>query len=199
MNINELNINEMLKSSFKTLKEMLNDRNIDTTYLDKISEEEIIKLYEENQIFDFKVNDTLKIMYYMNTKIKINDIRKYISTVNDANTSIIFISKEKFTTNNYKSFNDFKDFNIIITFFHLKELLINIYNHNLVPKHIPITDKEEINKIMEMYSIKSKFQFPIILNTDPISKYLDIKSDTLVKIIRPSKTSGEYVLYRYCI
>ena len=47
MNINELNINEMLKSSFKTLKEMLNDRNIDTTYLDKISEEEIIKLYEE--------------------------------------------------------------------------------------------------------------------------------------------------------
>jgi|TARA_B110000211_G_scaffold177538_1_gene200680 DNA-directed RNA polymerase I, II, and III subunit RPABC1 len=199
MNINELNINEMLKSSFKTLKEMLNDRNIDTTYLDKISEEEIIKLYEENQIFDFKVNDTLKIMYYMNTKIKINDIRKYISTVNDANTSIIFISKEKFTTNNYKSFNDFKDFNIIITFFHLKELLINIYNHNLVPKHIPITDKEEINKIMEMYSIKSKFQFPIILNTDPISRYLDIKSDTLVKIIRPSKTSGEYVLYRYCI
>jgi DNA-directed RNA polymerase subunit H (RpoH/RPB5) len=52
---------------------------------------------------------------------------------------------------------------------------------------------------MKDYSIKSKFQFPIILNIDPICKYLDIKSDTIVKIIRPSKTSGEYISYRYCI
>lgn len=199
MNINELNINEMLKTSLRILKEMLNDRNINTEYLDKFTEEEIIRLYEETQIFDFKVNDNLKVIYYMNNKIKIGDIRNYIHNENDKGKSIIFISKEKLTTNNYKSFNEFKQDNINISFFHLKELLINIYHHNLVPVHIPITDKEEINQIMKKYSLKSKYQFPIILNTDPICKYLDIKSDTLVKIIRPSKTSGEYILYRYCI
>jgi DNA-directed RNA polymerases I, II, and III subunit RPABC1 len=199
MNINELNTNNMLKTSFKILKEMLNDRKIDTIYLDKLTEEEIIKLYEEYQIFDFKVNDNLKVIYYMNNKIKINEIRKYISLKDDANKKIIFISKEKLTTNNYKSFNDFKENGISVSFFHIKELLINIYRHRLVPEHIPISDKDEINKIMKNYSIKSKYQFPIILNTDPICKYLNIKSDTLVKIIRPSKTSGEYVLYRYCI
>ena len=199
MNINELNTNNMLKTSFKILKEMLNDRKIDTNYLDKLTEEEIIKLYEEFQIFDFKVNDNLKVIYYMNNKIKINDIRKYINLKDDANKKIIFISKEKLTTNNYKSFNDFKESGISLSFFHIKELLINIYRHKLVPKHIPITDKGEITKIMKNYSLKSKYQFPIILNIDPICKYLNIKSDTLVKIIRPSKTSGEYVLYRYCI
>ena len=199
MNINELNINEMLKTSLKVLKEMLNDRKINTDYLDKFTEEEIIRLYEENQIFDFRVNDRLKVIYHMNNKIKIGDIRNYINPENDKNIDIIFISKEKLTTNNYKSFNEFKENNINITFFHLKELLINIYRHNLVPRHIPIIDKEEISEIMQKYSLRSKYQFPIILNTDPICKYLDIKSDTLVKIIRPSKTSGEYILYRYCI
>ena len=49
------------------------------------------------------------------------------------------------------------------------------------------------------YSIKNKHQFPLILHTDPKCKYLDIKVDTLVKIVRPSPTSGEYVSYRYCI
>ena len=52
---------------------------------------------------------------------------------------------------------------------------------------------------MEKYSIKNKHQFPLILHSDPICKYLDIKVDTLVKIVRPSPTSGEYVSYRYCI
>jgi DNA-directed RNA polymerases I, II, and III subunit RPABC1 len=196
MDINELNTNNMLKTSLKILKEMLNDRKTDTPYLDKLTEEEIIKLYEEYQIFDFKVNDDLKVMYYMNNKIKIQDIRKYIDVKEDENKKIIFISKEKLTTNNYKSF---KEFPMSFSFFHIKELLINIYRHKLVPEHIPITDKNEIKKIMNNYSLKSKYQFPLILNTDPICKHLNIKSDTLVKIIRPSKTSGEYVLYRYCI
>ena len=199
MDINDLNINDMLKTSLKILKEMLSDRKIDTKYLNKITEEEIIKLFEENQIFDFKVNDNLKVIYYMNNKIKIQDIRKNIDSEKDKDSKIIFISKENLTTNNYKSFSEFKEFNIKITFFHLKQLLINIYHHELVPQHIPITEKKEIEEIIKQYSLKSKFQLPIILNTDPICKYLDIKSDTIVKIIRPSKTSGEYISYRYCI
>ena len=40
MKINELNTNNMLKTSFKLLKEMLNDRKINTAYLDKLTEEE---------------------------------------------------------------------------------------------------------------------------------------------------------------
>ena len=199
MNTNQLNINDMLKKSLKTLKEMLKDRNENTIYLDNITEQEIIKLFEDNQIFSIDINDNFKAIYYMNNKIKINDIRKYISEEEDANKKIIFISREKLTTNNNKSFSEFKEFNIDIKFFHIKELLFNLYKHELVPKHIPITDKNEISKIMEAYSLKNKFNLPLILQNDPVCRYLDIRSDTIVKIIRPSKTSGEYSLYRYCV
>ena len=64
-------------------------------------------------------------------------------------------------------------------------------------EHKIISNKEEIDKIMKQYLLKNKFQLPLILNTDPICKYLNIPQNSIVKITRPSITSGEYILYRY--
>ena len=139
----------------------------------------------------------------MTSKIKIQDIRKFINIdeeneKNDLDKTIIFISKEKLTTNNFKSFNEYKN-KVNLQFFYIKELLFNIYRHELVPKHDVISSNEEIKKIMDKYLMKNKFQFPLILHTDPVCKYLNIKSNSLVKITRPSPTSGEYILYRYVV
>lgn len=191
-----MNLNDMLKVSLKTLKEMLNDRGVNIDNLNSLSEDELISLYNENPIFDIKINDDYKVIFYMTSKIQKN---KFQHLINNEYKNIIFISREKLTTNNYKSFIEFKTDNIKLQFFHIKELLFNIYHHKLVPQHIPIIDKVEIDKIMEKYSVKVKYQFPLILHTDPICKYLDIKVDTLVKIRRPSPTAGEYISYRYCV
>ena len=191
------NTEYLITNSFKILKEMLNDRKINTSSLNSITELELIKLYNENQIFDIKVNDELKVIYYMANKIKIQNIKPFIDEENDKN--IIFISKEKLTTNNYKSFSDFKEKNINIQFFFIKELLFNIYKHEYVPKHEVITDTKEIEQIKNKYLLKNLFQLPLMLNTDPICKYLDIKSNSVVKITRPSPTAGEYILYRYVV
>ena len=139
------NTEYLITNSFKILKEMLNDRKINISSLDSITELELIKLYNENQIFDIKVNDELKVIYYMANKIKIQNIKPFIDEENDKN--IIFLSKEKLTTNNYKSFSDFKEKNINIQFFFIKELLFNIYKHEYVPKHEVITDTKEIEQI----------------------------------------------------
>ena len=194
-----MNTNYIIKTSFNTIKEMLSDRNIDISKIKNISQEELFTLYDDNLILSIEVNDNYKIIYYMNNKIRINDIEKYIS---DKDKNIIFVSKEKLTTNNYKSFNNLKkikDNKIYLQYFHVNELLFNIYHHELVPKHEPITDKEEINNLMEKYLLKKLYNFPLILHNDPICKYLDIKQGTLVKITRPSPTSVEYILYRYCV
>ncbi len=206
--MNTLNTNNMIKTSFRILKEMLNDRNIDLDNIKNITEEELLSFYNTSSIFDIDVNDDLKIIYHMSNKIKIQDIRKFISKSNENNEKeddvnikkkdIIFISKEKLTTNNFKSFNEFKK-TINFQFFYIKELLFNIYRHEFVPKHEVISDKTEIDNIMKKYLLKNKFQFPLILNTDPVCKYLNIKSNSLVKITRPSVTSGEYILYRFVI
>ena len=198
-----MNTNNIIKKSFIILKEMLNDRNEDITKIVNITEEELLSFYNNSSIFDIEVNDKLKIIYNMASKIKIQDIRKFINTdeeneKNDINKTIIFISKEKLTTNNFKSFNEYKN-KVNLQFFYIKELLFNIYRHELVPKHDVISSNEEIKKIMDKYLMKNKFQFPLILHTDPVCKYLNIKSNSLVKITRPSPTSGEYILYRYVV
>ena len=136
------NTEYLIKNSFKILKEMLEDRKIDISNLHSINDKELVELHNDNQIFDIKVNDELKVIYYMANKIKIQNIKLFIDEENDKN--IIFISKEKLTTNNYKSFSDFKEKNINFQFFFIKELLFNIYKHEYVPKHEVITDKKEI-------------------------------------------------------
>jgi DNA-directed RNA polymerases I, II, and III subunit RPABC1 len=191
------NTEYLIKNSFKILKEMLEDRKIDISNLHSINDKELVELHNDNQIFDIKVNDELKVIYYMANKIKIQNIKLFIDEENDKN--IIFISKEKLTTNNYKSFSDFKDKNINFQFFFIKELLFNIYKHEYVPKHEVITDKKEIEEIKTKYLLKNLYQLPILLSNDPICKYLDIKSTSVVKITRPSPTAGEYILYRYVV
>lgn len=191
------NTEYLIKNSFKILKEMLEDRKIDISNLHSINDKELVELHNDNQIFDIKVNDELKVIYYMANKIKIQNIKLFIDEENDKN--IIFISKEKLTTNNYKSFSDFKEKNINFQFFFIKELLFNIYKHEYVPKHEVITDKKEIEEIKIKYLLKNLYQLPILLSTDPICKYLDIKSTSVVKITRPSPTAGEYILYRYVV
>ena len=191
------NTEYLIKNIFKILKEMLEDRKIDISNLHSINDKELVELHNDNQIFDIKVNDELKVIYYMANKIKIQNIKLFIDEENDKN--IIFISKEKLTTNNYKSFSDFKEKNINFQFFFIKELLFNIYKHEYVPKHEVITDKKEIEEIKIKYLLKNLYQLPILLSTDPICKYLDIKSTSVVKITRPSPTAGEYILYRYVV
>ena len=198
-----MNTDNIIKKSFTILKEMLNDRDEDITKIENMTEEELLSFYTNSSIFDIDVNDKLKIIYNMASKIKIQDIRKFINIdeeneKNDLDKTIIFISKEKLTTNNFKSFNEYKN-KVNLQFFYIKELLFNIYRHELVPKHDVISSNEEIKKIMDKYLMKNKFQFPLILHTDPVCKYLNIKSNSLVKITRPSPTSGEYILYRYVV
>jgi len=198
-----MNTDNIIKKSFRILKEMLNDRDEDITKIENMTEEELLSFYTNSSIFDIEVNDKLKIIYNMTSKIKIQDIRKFINIdeeneKNDLDKTIIFISKEKLTTNNFKSFNEYKN-KVNLQFFYIKELLFNIYRHELVPKHDVISSNEEIKEIMDKYLMKNKFQFPLILHTDPVCKYLNIKSNSLVKITRPSPTSGEYILYRYVV
>jgi len=75
---------------------------------------------------------------------------------------------------------------------------INILNHELVPKHVILTEEEKKN-VMRMYGIKKLNQFPKILKSDPAIKLLEAKPKDLVKIIRKSDTAGQSIYYRIVI
>ncbi len=70
----------------------------------------------------------------------------------------------------------------------------DILSHNLVPEHTTLSE-EEAKKLLEKYNV-SKAQLPKILKSDPAIKHLEPKPGDIIKIARPSPTTGKTEFYR---
>lgn len=183
--------NELIQS-FVTLKEMLVDRGIDIERLNAIANKELDTMSKVHKIFSLDVSDKLKIIYHINNKFKINELKKFMNE----DEHIIVVFKEKINNLNIKNMREQN--NIQIEIFMMKELQYNISKHVLVPKHEIVKDMDEIDNLLNTYKLR-KNQLPIILHTDPMARYLNIKVGDIVKIIRSSPSAGEAILYRYCV
>jgi len=138
-----------------------------------------------NKLFYLKI-----ISYKLNTIKKSEDIEKFLNNhIDDKKIFTIIqgsnkIEKQLLEYNNTEVFNDV-------------DLLVNIIDNNLVPKHILLSD-EQAEEILTEYKIK-KENLPRILSNDRIAKYYNVKPGQIFKIIRPSITAGEEIIYRVCV
>ena len=76
--------------------------------------------------------------------------------------------------------------------FLFKELVVNILEHKLVPKHEPLGAVER-KTFLQKYKLDD---LPLILHTDPVVRFLGLKDGDIVKITRPDFVAGQYVTYR---
>lgn len=186
---------ENVVNSIKTICEMLSDRGVLSLNKDALIEVAIANHFKT--MFDIVVGDgNIKIMYYLPVKFKLPELKGAFTEKDETYDYIILVCKEKISLNNLKSLNEL---NLNLQFFDIKELQFNISRHVLVPKHQVIKDEETIKNLVNTYSVKSKHQFPHILKSDPMSRYLGLKSGDIVKITRISPTAGEYIIYRCCV
>ncbi len=195
---------EYISQSLKTIFEMLYDRKtVDETQKNVLGGFAAYSDNIQNKLtFNIQVKDGIKILYYLPSKFKWSELKKILedNQQEDILDLLILVVREKVSQNNMKLINGFMGTlfkNIQV--FDIKELQYNISRHVLVPKHELISDEQEIKDLINKYSLKSKFQLPHILKTDPMSKYLGLRSGDIVKIIRTSPTAGEYITYRCCL
>jgi DNA-directed RNA polymerase subunit H (RpoH/RPB5) len=92
----------------------------------------------------------------------------------------------------------FSERNIHINVISLKRLQYNILDHNLVPPHRILQNKEK-EEIIEKYKIIDFKQLPEISRYDPVSVAINMRPGDICEIIRPSKTAIQTKYYRYCI
>jgi DNA-directed RNA polymerase subunit H (RpoH/RPB5) len=84
-----------------------------------------------------------------------------------------------------------------IFMFDIKTLQYNILEHNMVPEHIVYRNSTDIEKILDDCNCTID-QLPIILKNDPVAKLKMLVPGDICKIMRMSKTCGEYPYYRVC-
>ena len=85
-----------------------------------------------------------------------------------------------------------------VSFFSIEMLVINPMKHVLVPKH-QIVDPDYHKQLMESLYATTKSKFPEIkFHIDPIARCIGAVPGDIIKITRPSASSGESIIYRVC-
>ena len=179
---------DMIESDFDTFK---------LTYPD-------FKPSDLNDTFESMDPDTPRVMVSFDpyegidaAKLNNNVLKKLIEKMNSNNIShmILIVPDSSVTSGILKAIEKLRmEGSHKIEIFEQKEVLINITEHDLVPKHEPLT-KQMKQELLDRYKINES-QLPKILKSDPVVRYFGVEPGTVMKITRRSETSGRYVTYR---
>ncbi len=160
------------KQAIKVVSEMILDRDYKIDYIDsEITNNEpyCIKAHKQDKSVIVFINE--------DDKLNIQGIKDKISLLNKEGANhCIIIYKSNVTSSAKKSLETLEyEFEL----FAMHELQLNITRHRLVPRHSRIlpSEKEELDA-------KYKGKLPIILHTDPISRYYAFKRGEYIRITR---------------
>jgi DNA-directed RNA polymerase I, II, and III subunit RPABC1 len=178
------------KSILQTISEMMNERKY---YLFSTNKENIELIYSssycknENKEKEIK-NDSIIVFFPQEKKVNIDIVKEKIYKMKNNNIKkCIIVYKETITSSAKKTL---ELLNSDIELFLEDELKYNITKHYLVPKHILMPDNEK-RKIKEKFGKK----MPVLLKSDPVSRFYNYKKSDIIKIIR----DNDIVCYRVVV
>ncbi|OWA49920.1 DNA-directed RNA polymerases I, II, and III subunit RPABC1 [Hypsibius exemplaris] len=130
-------------------------------------------------------------------KVGIKTIKTYFQQMQEQSvTRAIIVIRQGMTPSAKTSLSDMAP-KYIMEHFTEAELMFNVTEHELVPKHVLLTPEEK-QELLSRYKLKEN-QLPRMQRGDPVARYFGLKPGQVVKIIRNSETAGRYVTYRAVI
>jgi DNA-directed RNA polymerase subunit H (RpoH/RPB5) len=214
-----MNFDFLVKTRMNLLK-MLKTRKMDVSAYENFNQDELKKMLHQSLIEKSFINpdvgpldmilknrhNTTTYVKYRLDKIKTaRAIESFIDQIYKTQLkpedNLILIAHEKINIpgSSFETMlnNFYNQKGYFVQIISLNQLLINIVDHRDVPKHEVITEEEK-NELLEKYHIKET-NLPNILREDAMAIYLGLTPGEVVRILRPSPTSGTYVSYRICV
>jgi DNA-directed RNA polymerase subunit H len=215
-------VTDVLFRSRKTLLNILQSKGYDITPYEKFGPWEIEAMIineKKNSLtmnlkkFDEKLKDSIRnclVVYRLNrlkqsiptfiSQFTTEDSEFYISDPNSTEVYVIVLEP----VNNVEVFhaaalNILNQNKLRVSFFQAHSLVNNPQEHILVPKH-ELISKEEIPDLKKNLNIQNISNLPFIrFHQDIQTRLLGAIPGDVIKITRPSPSTGEEIIYRVCV
>jgi len=130
-------------------------------------------------------------------------ISKLESPDKSKDLTIIFLVRDGMTPSVKEAIRLLSEkYGVFIQIFPIRNLMYNCTKHKSVPQHIRITKTEYevyLQDFLDSLHIESLENLPKIFDTDPVAMFIGLRPGEMCKIIRPSMSAGEHIVYRYCV
>jgi DNA-directed RNA polymerase I, II, and III subunit RPABC1 len=140
----------------------------------------------------FFPNDTLRV------NLGIAPIRHYVALMQQTGCArAILVLWGSLTAPAVAMLRDLELKGLTISGFTESELMVDIYEHEKVPLHVPLTVEEKAAVLAQFRA--DERQLPEIQRHDPMARYLGLKVGDVVRIHRVSSTVGHDIYYRIVV
>ncbi|KAM0854118.1 hypothetical protein ACQ4PT_050639 [Festuca glaucescens] len=138
-------------------------------------------------------SNNARIVFCPPEPVRIAVIREVYGRTKEDNLScLILILQSKIGSRARESIKELFKFKVDV--FQITELLVNMTNHVLKPKHQVLTSEEKA-KLLKQYNVVDS-QLPRMLETDAVARYYGLSKGTVVKFTYDNELTANHVSYR---
>ena len=191
--------------SRNTILDILKSRGYTTSDYENYDMSHVASIMDTEQLNMLLTSEKNKVFVHYQLKTKLS-VHKIVASLFDDESApltpeddLIIINKsEPNDTLRAEMDEVWNRYGIYVSVLYIKRLQFNILNHEAVPPHRVLSEKER-DEIFRRYNIQSIHDFPVIGRYDPVASVHCMRPGQVCCIERKSKTAVSSTYYRACV